>query len=164
MYKIITLITFLLFSFSANAKALKIFDGDSFLINNVEIRLQGIDAPEYNQMCRDKENKEYSCGIVAKNKLRQLMYEGVEKLRNVDKAIKCSIQGRDNYDRIIGICYNKLGKDINKEMVLSGNAIAYERYYKAYVPDQEFAKTNKLGIWQGKFEIPERWRWMNKRK
>ena len=46
-------------------------------------------------------------------------------------------------------------------MVRNGFAIAYKRYSKKYVPDEVFAKENKLGLWQGKFMEPEKWRKLN---
>ena len=36
-------------------------------------------------------------------------------------------------------------------MVRNGYAVAYRRYSKKYIPDEDFAKENKLGLWQGKF-------------
>ena len=46
-------------------------------------------------------------------------------------------------------------------MVRNGYAIAYRRYSKDYVPDEDFAKEKKLGLWQGKFTRPEKWRKLN---
>ena len=43
-------------------------------------------------------------------------------------------------------------------MVRNGYAIAYKRYSKDYISDEEFAKTNKLGLWSGIFLKPEKWR------
>ena len=46
-------------------------------------------------------------------------------------------------------------------MVRNGHALAYRRYSKEYIFDEEFAKENKLGLWQGKFINPEKWRKLN---
>tara|TARA_B100002051_G_C16472986_1_gene504209 strand:+ start:541 stop:681 length:141 start_codon:yes stop_codon:yes gene_type:complete len=46
-------------------------------------------------------------------------------------------------------------------MVRNGYAIAYRRYNKKYIPDEDFAKENKLGLWKGKFMDPEKWRKLN---
>ena len=43
-------------------------------------------------------------------------------------------------------------------MVFTGNAVAYKRYSKEYLEDEEWAKKNNLGIWSGKFMRPEEWR------
>ena len=38
-------------------------------------------------------------------------------------------------------------------MVRNGYAIAYRRYSKKYISDEDFAKQNKLGLWQGNSQI-----------
>ena len=56
------ILIFMLF-FASNVKAEKyVIDGDSLTIGDKEIRLIGIDAPEYNQTCFDDNNSEYDCG------------------------------------------------------------------------------------------------------
>ena len=47
-------------------------------------------------------------------------------------------------------------------MVRDGYAVAYRRYSMDYVADEEYARENKLGIWVGEFESPEKWRRSNK--
>ena len=48
-----------------------------------------------------------------------------------------------------------------KLMVRNGWAIAYRRYSKDYVDDENYAKENKLGIWNGQFIEPYKWRKKN---
>tara|TARA_B100000886_G_scaffold305772_1_gene237735 strand:- start:754 stop:1251 length:498 start_codon:yes stop_codon:yes gene_type:complete len=140
----------------------KIIDGDTVHINNYKLRLEGIDAPEMKQQCK-KESlkisftigftfyKDYSCGKVSKEKL-------IAKINRSE--IKCVFKSKDRYKRYIATCFK--GKiNLNKWMVRNGLAIAYRRYSKKYVSDEEFAKENKLGLWQGKFMSPEKWRKLN---
>ena len=140
----------------------KVVDGDTIHINNYKFRLEGIDAPEMRQQCK-KESfkisffigftfyKDYSCGIVSKEKL-------ITKIDTTE--IKCISSSKDRYKRYIATCYK--GKtNLNQWMVRNGFAIAYKRYSKKYVPDEVFAKENKLGLWQGKFMEPEKWRKLN---
>ena len=47
-------------------------------------------------------------------------------------------------------------------MVKNGWAIAYKKYSKKYVEAEIYAKTNNLGIWEGKFLEPYKWRRLNK--
>ena len=47
-------------------------------------------------------------------------------------------------------------------MVLNGQAVAYRRYSKEYINDEETAKNNNVGIWQGEFDMP--WEWRKKKK
>ena len=140
----------------------KIVDGDTVHINENKFRLEGIDAPEMRQKCK-KESlnisfiigftfyKDYNCGKVSKEKLKS-------KIRGSE--IKCIFTTKDRYKRYIATCY-KEKKNLNQWMVRNGYAIAYRRYSKKYVPDEDFAKENKLGLWQGKFMNPEKWRKLN---
>ena len=125
-----------------------IVDGDTIKISNNKIRLHGIDAPEKNQRCT-KNEKEYNCGGVATEAL----------IKKVGKnAVKCLTQkNKDRYNRFIGVCYVEK-ENLNKWMVRNGYAIAYRRYSKSYISDEEFAKTNNLGLWSGIFIKPEKWR------
>ena len=140
----------------------KVIDGDTVHIDIYKFRLEGIDAPEMRQQCK-KESfkisffigftfyKDYSCGRVSKEKL-------ITKIDNIE--IKCISSSKDRYKRYIATCYK--GKtNLNQWMVRNGYAIAYRRYSKKYVPDEEFAKENKLGLWKGKFMEPEKWRKLN---
>ena len=46
-------------------------------------------------------------------------------------------------------------------MVNQGHAVAYKKYSKRYVLDEQDAKENMRGIWQGSFLNPEKWRKLN---
>ena len=61
----------------------------------------------------------------------------------------------------ISTTFDKGKTNLNQWMVRNGFAIAYRRYSKIYVSDEEFAKENKLGLWKGKFMEPEKWRKLN---
>ena len=123
-------------------------DGDTIKILHNKIRLHGIDAPERNQKCI-KNKKIYNCGVVATEAL----------IKKINKnAVKCLTQkNKDRYNRFIGICFVKQ-ENLNKWMVRNGYAIAYRRYSKDYILDEQFAKINKLGLWSGTFLKPEKWR------
>ena len=128
-----------------------ITDGDTIKILNNKIRLHGIDAPEKKQKCT-KNKKKYNCGVVAAKQLTKKINK---------KLVKCLTQkNKDRYNRFIGICFVEQ-EDLNKWMVRNGHAVAYKRYSKDYILDEEFAKTNKLGLWSGIFLNPEKWRKLN---
>ena len=78
-----------------------------------------------------------------------------------NNKIECITQGKDRYNRFIGICY-KDNLDLNSEMVLNGWAIAYRYYSKDYIEEEEEAKQEKKGIWIGDFEEPYLFRKKNK--
>ncbi len=139
-----------------------VVDGDTIKINKKKIRLFGIDAPEMNQICKRNYltisfftfSKNYNCGLIAKQKLKDLVK---------NKLIKCVIRGTDIYKRKIGICYRDK-VDINSWMVRNGYAVSYKKYSKKYVLFEEKAKKNNLGLWQGNFQMPWDWRKKSEKK
>ena len=161
-----TLIIFLVLTSSVLSEEIfgfpNIIDGDTIRIENYKIRLEGIDAPEMKQKCKKEKFKisliigfsfyeDYNCGAVSKENL-------VEKIGS--SKIKCVSTSQDRYKRYLATCFtDKI--NLNKWMVRNGHALAYKRYSKKYVLDEEFAKENKLGLWKGKFINPEKWRKLN---
>ncbi len=130
----------------------KVVDGDTIKINSKKIRLYGIDAPEKKQKCKKTYltisfmsfTKDYMCGEVSTQKL-------IKKINK--QKLNCNILDVDRYKRLIGECF-KRNINLNSWMVSKGYAVAYRKYSKKYVSDEINAKNNKLGIWQGKFEMP----------
>ena len=137
----------------------KVVDGDTIHIKSYKIRLEGIDAPEMRQKCKKpflqvmflNFQKDYYCGQISKKKL-------IQKIGN--KHVKCILLGKDRYNRYLGKCLK--GKiNLNRWMVRNGYAIAYRKYSKLYILDENFAKEEKLGLWSGTFIKPEKWRKLN---
>ena len=130
----------------------KVVDGDTIKINSKKIRLYGIDAPEKKQKCKKTYltisfmsfTKDYMCGEVSSEKL-------IKKINK--QKLNCNILDVDRYKRLIGECF-KRNINLNSWMVSNGYAVAYRKYSKKYVSDEINTKNNKLGIWQGKFEMP----------
>lgn len=154
-------ISTLIFFFTYNdlkSQDIIIIDGDTIKVNGKNIRFGGIDAPEsyFNgkkQTCKLKEKKVF-CGEISKNKL-------IEKIEN--HFVDCVIQKKkDKYKRFIAECFVN-NESLSVYMVRNGYALDWPRYSKGkFSKDQEFAKTNNLGIWAMKFEYPWLWRAQNK--
>jgi endonuclease YncB( thermonuclease family) len=123
-------------------------DGDSFKAGDTEIRLHGIDAPEYRQLCTEASSKQIACGKLARDALSKLIRAG---------TVNCKIIDRDRYGRQVSVCKNA-EVEINREMVRLGWAIAYRRHALNYVTAEREAKTAKRGIWAWRFEMPEDYR------
>ena len=98
----------------------KVVDGDSLEQGTVRIRLIGIDAPEFLQECQDKDGQSYRCGNKATEYLQSLM----------NGKIKCHHIDKDRYNRNLSECLNGENLNINRQMVLSGWAVAYGDNYK----------------------------------
>lgn len=122
-------------------------DGDSLMVGNQEVRLHGIDAPEFNQSCT-KNGQSYRCG--------QAAYEQLSKLVT-GRTVKCVSMGVDKYDRVLGRC-SVNGSDVNQRMVASGHAVAFRRFSMAYVSAENSAKLAKRGLWAGEFAMPSDYR------
>lgn len=90
-------------------QASKIIDGDSLMVRGVEIRLNGLHAPEYNE----------KGGQAAKNWMRS-QYGG--------KTLTCVLNGQRSYDRLIGTCYDPQGEDIVAALIAAGLARDCPRY------------------------------------
>lgn len=130
-----------------------VLDGDSLRVNKKEIRLFGIDAPEYSQTCFNKKNIEYACGQISKEFLIKLIG---------GKKINCFYAQKDKYQRYLSICYlNDIS--VNEVLVKNGMAVVYNFTQSDELMDllEEQAKKNKLGIWQGPFELPSVYRKKN---
>ena len=148
---------FLVFSMSSlmaydfSPSIFRIIDGDTIKKDGVSYRLHGIDAPETKQIC-NLNGEDWKCGLAATEYLQKL---------HGDNGFECEELGRDRYKRVIGRCYTIQGdskKDIGSLMVKEGYALAYRRYSKDYIDEEELAKENKRGLWRSKFIKPWEWR------
>lgn len=127
----------------------RIIDADTLEVAGQQVRLQGIDAPEAAQACRQASGHRYRCGDRATKALRARIGAG---------AVTCTIAGRDRYNRALGICYAADGTDLNGWLVRQGYALAYRRYSTTYVPEEDQARAAQAGIWAGEFVAPWAWR------
>ncbi len=124
-----------------------IVDGDTITISGTKIRLSGIDTPEKNQTCR-KASITWRCGYKATETLRDWTYT---------KEVRCLGDTKDRYGRLIANCFVD-GYNVNARLVYEGLALAYRKYSKQYVPEEDKARAAKRGMWAGEFVAPWDWR------
>jgi endonuclease YncB( thermonuclease family) len=117
----------------------RIIDGDTIEIEGTSVRLEGIDAPETGQTCKNRNGQTWDCGNAATKVLRDMIGH---------HEVQCRHTGIDKYGRMLGICFAG-AFDINAEMVRSGYAWAYVKYSTAYVQQEAGARAAGFGIWQG---------------
>lgn len=123
-------------------------DGDSFRAGKIEVRLYGIDAPEYRQTCKTSNGGTQACGKMARDVLSALMR---------DQTVTCKTLEKDRYGRQVSVC--SIGKtEINREMVRLGWALAYRKHAMAYIAAENEARNANRGIWRWEFEKPEDYR------
>jgi endonuclease YncB( thermonuclease family) len=130
-----------------------IVDGDTVSLGSTKIRLEGIDAPESDQLCLNSTGKAWNCGISSRDELAK---------RTLGQVWKCYPTGVDRYNRTLARC-EAGGEDIQRWMVRNGWALSFVRYSRAYDADEAEAKSAKAGIWAGAFIAPWDWRGRNPR-
>ena len=131
----------------------EVIDGDSLRIRDVEIRLSGIDAPEFKQTCQ-RGRKHWPCGRAARDALRDLV---------AHTTIRGDWRAKDDYQRLLAVCYDG-DRDLNEEMVRLGMALAYRRYSDRYVAAENAARLSERGIWSSEFVVPWLWRQLDRRR
>lgn len=118
-------------------------DGDTLMQAGARFRLEGIDAPEIGQSCRDH-GAPTACGETAKLRLAEWAAHG---------DFSCSGGERDRYDRLLVRC--RAGEvDVNAALVRQGLAVAYGDYSG----EEAAARLDDAGLWAGEFERPADWR------
>lgn len=119
-------------------------DGDSLAITGKRVRLFGIDAPEFDQVCtRDGSN--WACGQESARQLSRMV---------TGREVKCVPTGLDGFGRIVARCWVG-GVDVNRTMVALGYAVAFRKFSTEYVSAEDTARNNKRGLWSGRFAMPE---------
>jgi len=136
------LIFFLIFN-QVKSQDLRVVDGDTIHLNGEKIRFTGIDTPELKQTCI-KEGVINPCGVTAKEIL-------IEKIS--DNQVECISEGRDRYKRTLAECFVN-DESLSSYLVRSGYAFAYRRYSNKYIPDEDYAKVNQIGMWSMEFDYP----------
>ena len=117
------------------------------MVADREVRLFGIDAPEYDQSCQ-RAGQDWSCGSAAADRLAQLV---------TGKNVVCASVGTDQHGRLLGRC-TVGATDVNRAMVASGYAVTFRRYSSDYVSAEDSARANRRGIWSGTFQMPSDFR------
>jgi endonuclease YncB( thermonuclease family) len=127
-----------------------IVDGDTLILDSVPYKLDGIEAPQTDQTCIDNKGATWTCGIEARDRLR----EHVRK-RNV----RCEDRGTDSAYRMrrVGVCWVAGdATSINQWMVQEGWALNLGRSAKiSFKADRDNANASRKGLWKGCFVSPE---------
>lgn len=125
----------------------RIIDGDSLVVQGMELRLKGIDAPEILQECV-KEAAKWPCGRESARRLGNFLR---------GKVVTCDASERDAHDRLLARCKTG-GRDINRWMVEQGWAVSFHDYSSV----ERAARAEKRGIWSSTFVRPQDWREENR--
>jgi endonuclease YncB( thermonuclease family) len=118
-------------------------DGDTLDFGGQRVRLFGIDAPEKAQTCT-RNGEAWPCGEDAKAMLQALV---------ANNQVSCRQRDIDKYGRSVAIC--SVGRlDLSDALARAGYAVALEDFSADYVAAASSARSARLGIWSGEFQIP----------
>lgn len=124
-----------------------VIDGDTIEIRGERIRLNGVDAPESWQRCKDGAGDEYRCGKDAA--------EALDEFLAASRPATCNVVDHDRYRRAVADCERADGKSLNAWMVANGWAVDWIRYSKGrFAAEQRAAQAGRLGVWRGEFALP----------
>jgi endonuclease YncB( thermonuclease family) len=124
------------------AGSARVIDGDTLVVGDTRVRLEGIDAPEAGQTCAAERGNSWACGQIATRELTALV-DG--------KYVRCESGETDKYGRALAVCW--VGNlEINAEMVRRGLAWAFVRYSSRLVNVEADARKRGIGIWQASNE------------
>lgn len=133
----------------------RITDADTFYVGGTEVRLDGVDAPDADQICT-RAGEKYKCGEEAKAALLRIV---------AGRPVTCQKVGEDVFKRAVVRC--EVGdQDLAAELVRQGWAVAFRKFSKRYVSQEDEARKAKRGLWEGSFDRPRDWRrkkknWVN---
>jgi endonuclease YncB( thermonuclease family) len=132
-------------------------DGGTIQLAGTAYRLDGIDAPELDQICVDDHADPWTCGIEARDRLAKLIGK---------REVRCRDLGADPTagKRRIGICtVDGETASLNQMLVRDGFALDFEPAAKdstkgRFKADEAQAKAAPAGLWKGCFVAPQQFR------
>lgn len=135
-----------------------VIDGDTVMIggkrrhaqcvDGVAVRLYGIASPDLDQFCKTAAGQPWPCGRAAASAL-------LRTLRG--SSVTCEGDAKDETGRVLATCFVG-GDEVNALMVRNGAALAYRAHTDRYLPLEDAARADRIGVWQGDFLPPWEWR------
>ena len=131
----------------------RIVDGDTLVLDGVRLRLEGIDAPEREQDCREvRTGRRLPCGRLATEALADQIS---------GREVACLLLVRDRYGRFVARCHTAGpgGRDLSAAMAGAGWAVPFMADGRPdIVAAAAAARLRGLGLWGMAFEMPADYR------
>jgi endonuclease YncB( thermonuclease family) len=139
------------------AAEIVVTNGDTLQLDRTIYRLEGIDAPEIDQMCLDEAGDVWPCGVAVRDRLSAHIGS---------RTVRCEDKGSDpTYEhRRIAICsIENEATTLNEWLVREGWAITFEPSAKGrFSAEEADARENWRGLWKGCFAEPRELRGWNR--
>jgi len=128
---------------AADGRVSQVIDGDTVTVGGRDVRLQGIDAPESDQLH----------GANATRALERLIG---------GKRVQLDVTGTDRYDRLIAVVYHDR-RNVNRWLVKQGHAWEYDRYSDdpALARLERQAREANRGLWAASDPMAP-WEWRDR--
>lgn len=153
VHTVILVLAMVMAAFPGWAASAVIKDGNTLQLGDITYRLDGIDAPELDQICIDDHADPWTCGVDARDQLAKLTGK---------RPVRCSDEGRDknHRKRHSGVCtVEGETTSLNQLLVRQGFALNLEPAAKGrFREDEAGAKNDRRGLWKGCFVSPEEFR------
>jgi endonuclease YncB( thermonuclease family) len=137
----------------ASAATATVRDGSTLQLGNATFRLDGIDAPAFDQLCIDEHADSWTCGIEARDQLTKLIG---------GRQVRCDDLGADPTfkKRRLGVCKVE-GETTSLSQLLVRQGFALNDDSSAtgrFKTDEARAKEDRQGLWKGCFAAPQEFR------
>ena len=152
LFPIFAIACAILLASPASAANAIVRDGDTIQLGDVTYRLDGVDAPEFDQICIDDQADPWSCGVEAREQLTKLIN---------GRAVHCDDLGLDKTKkRHVGVCsVEGEATSLNQQLAKQGLAISAEPSLKVHAKDDAAsARADNRGLWKGCFASPQDFR------
>jgi endonuclease YncB( thermonuclease family) len=128
-------------------------DGGTLQLGNITYRLDGIEAPAFDQLCIDEHADSWTCGIEARDQLAKLIG---------GRQVRCDDLGADPTfkKRRLGVCKVE-GETTSLSQLLVRQGFARNVESSAtgrFQTDEARAREDRLGLWKGCFAAPQEFR------
>ena len=120
----------------------EVIDGETLVLRQTVVRLQGIAAPPRGKACPEAGGNTTDCGVASTNALAALVS---------GHQVVCQLDGRDHEGFAQGICQAG-GTEVNRDLVLSGWARATGASTgtsPGFSAEEADAQHARRGLWQG---------------
>jgi endonuclease YncB( thermonuclease family) len=113
--------------------------GDMLRVAGSTVRISGIEAPGYGQVCGSDKSRKWRCDVYAEAALSRLLAGG---------RIECQLKGTDADGHSLVTC-RRGDTDIAAELVAGGHVFAETGLFAPYASNEKKARAAKAGIWAG---------------